>query len=180
MIMIGGAGVISGAIAGGFILGMMESIGLTVLAAYGDAYLPGWIRHLMIFLPSGRRGLMGKPWGCADVDRSNASHGPEPYPSTLRSSSAFSGLSSWAFSSCSVFIALTGRWDFYYTLTSVALLSVAAAGVWLTFYIGRINIGQGAYAPTGAMFRDPDRRQYGVSFWLTRLWQASSARLSRC
>ena len=41
------------------------------------------------------------------------------------------------------FIALTGRWDFYYTLTSVALLSVAAAGVWLTFYIGRINIGQG-------------------------------------
>ncbi len=39
------------------------------------------------------------------------------------------------------FIALTGRWDFYYTLTSVALLSVAAAGVWLTFYIGRINIG---------------------------------------
>ncbi len=47
------------------------------------------------------------------------------------------------------FIALTGRWDFYYTLTSVALLSVAAAGVWLTFYIGRINIGQGAYALTG-------------------------------
>ena len=48
-----------------------------------------------------------------------------------------------------VIINLTGRWDFYYTLTSVALLSVAAAGVWLTFYIGRINIGQGAYALTG-------------------------------
>lgn len=48
-----------------------------------------------------------------------------------------------------VFIIVTGRWDFYYTLTSVALLSVAAAGVWLTFYIGRINIGQGAYALTG-------------------------------
>ncbi|MEY4696768.1 MAG: hypothetical protein RIT14_1196, partial [Pseudomonadota bacterium] len=46
-------------------------------------------------------------------------------------------------------INLTGRWDLYYTLTSVALLSVAAAGVWLTFYIGRINIGQGAYALTG-------------------------------
>ena len=40
MIMIGGAGVISGAIAGGFILGMMESIGLTVLAAYGDDMRP--------------------------------------------------------------------------------------------------------------------------------------------
>ena len=47
------------------------------------------------------------------------------------------------------FIAMTGRWDFYYTLTSVALLSVASAGVWLTFYIGRINIGQGAYALVG-------------------------------
>jgi len=52
-----------------------------------------------------------------------------------------------------VFIALSGRWDFYYTLTSVALLSIGAAGVWLTFYIGRINIGQGAYALVGAMSR---------------------------
>ena len=48
-----------------------------------------------------------------------------------------------------VIIATTGRWDLYYTLTSVALLSVGAAGVWLTFYIGRINIGQGAYALAG-------------------------------
>ena len=46
-------------------------------------------------------------------------------------------------------IAATGRWDLYYTLTSVALLSIASAGVWLTFYIGRINIGQGAYALIG-------------------------------
>ena len=42
-------------------------------------------------------------------------------------------------------IEATGRWDFYFTLTTVALLSIAASGVWLTFYIGRINIGQGAY-----------------------------------
>ncbi len=48
-----------------------------------------------------------------------------------------------------VLIALSGRWDFFYTLTSVALLSIASAGVWLTFYIGRINIGQGAYALVG-------------------------------
>ena len=41
-------------------------------------------------------------------------------------------------------IGTTGRKDFYYTLTSVALLSIASAGVWLTFFIGRINIGQGA------------------------------------
>jgi len=66
-----------------------------------------------------------------------------------------------------VFIGLTGRWDFYYTLTSVALLSVAAAGVWLTFYIGRINIGQGAYALTGGYVSAVLMTQYGVSFWLT-------------
>ncbi len=63
MIMIGGAGVISGAIAGGFILGMMESVGLTVLAAYGDVtYLVIFIT-LMIFLAIRPQGLMGKPWG---------------------------------------------------------------------------------------------------------------------
>jgi branched-chain amino acid transport system permease protein len=66
-----------------------------------------------------------------------------------------------------LFINLTGRWDFYYTLTSVALLSVAAAGVWLTFYIGRINIGQGAYALTGGYVSAVLMTQYGVSFWLT-------------
>ena len=63
MIMIGGAGVISGAIAGGFILGMMESIGLTLLAAYGDVtYLVIFVT-LMIFLAIRPQGLMGKPWG---------------------------------------------------------------------------------------------------------------------
>lgn len=65
------------------------------------------------------------------------------------------------------FISLTGRWDFYYTLTSVALLSVAAAGVWLTFYIGRINIGQGAYALLGGYVSAILITQAGVNFWLT-------------
>ena len=63
MVMIGGAGVISGAIAGGFILGMVESIGLTVLVAYGDiTYLLIFV-SLMIFLSIRPQGLMGKPWG---------------------------------------------------------------------------------------------------------------------
>ena len=63
MVMIGGAGVISGAIAGGFILGMLESIGLTVLVAYGDlTYLVIFV-SLMIFLSIRPQGLMGKPWG---------------------------------------------------------------------------------------------------------------------
>lgn len=66
-----------------------------------------------------------------------------------------------------LFIQMTGRWDFYYTLTSVALLSVAAAGVWLTFYIGRINIGQGAYALVGGYVSAILVTQAGVSFWLT-------------
>lgn len=63
MIMIGGAGVISGAIAGGFILGMMESVGLTVLSAYGDITYLVIFASLMVFLALRPQGLMGKPWG---------------------------------------------------------------------------------------------------------------------
>jgi branched-chain amino acid transport system permease protein len=64
-------------------------------------------------------------------------------------------------------IAASGRTDFFYTLTSVALLSIASAGVWLTFYIGRINIGQGAYALAGGYVSAVLITQYGLSFWLT-------------
>jgi branched-chain amino acid transport system permease protein len=62
-------------------------------------------------------------------------------------------------------IALSGRWDFYYTLTSVALLATASAGVWLTFYIGRINIGQGAFALIGAYTSAILVVKAGWSFW---------------
>lgn len=63
MVMIGGAGVISGAIAGGFILGFLEVIGLAVLSQYGDiTYLLIFV-SLMIFLAIRPQGLMGKPWG---------------------------------------------------------------------------------------------------------------------
>jgi branched-chain amino acid transport system permease protein len=64
-------------------------------------------------------------------------------------------------------IEATGRHDLYYTLTSVALLSIASAGVWVTFYIGRINIGQGAFALMGGYVSAILVVQYGVSFWLT-------------
>jgi branched-chain amino acid transport system permease protein len=64
-------------------------------------------------------------------------------------------------------IVVSGRKDFYYTLSAVALLSMASAGVWLTFYIGRINIGQGAYALTGGYVSAILVMNYGVSFWLT-------------
>jgi branched-chain amino acid transport system permease protein len=66
-----------------------------------------------------------------------------------------------------VFISISGRWDFYYTLTSVALLSTGAAGVWLTFYIGRINIGQGAYALMGGYVSAVLIMKAGFSFWAT-------------
>jgi branched-chain amino acid transport system permease protein len=63
MVMIGGAGVVGGAIAGGFILGMLESVGLTVLHAYGDITYLVIFAALMVFLSIRPNGLMGKPWG---------------------------------------------------------------------------------------------------------------------
>lgn len=74
---------------------------------------------------------------------------------------------------CALFIAVpalisaSGRTDFYFTLTSVAVLSIASAGVWLTFYIGRINIGQGAFALIGAYVSAILVTKAGISFWLS-------------
>ncbi|MDR3470256.1 MAG: branched-chain amino acid ABC transporter permease [Devosia sp.] len=62
---------------------------------------------------------------------------------------------------------VTGRNDLYYTLTLISLLSVASAGVWITFYIGRINIGQAAYALIGGYASAILVVDYGWSFWLT-------------
>jgi branched-chain amino acid transport system permease protein len=64
-------------------------------------------------------------------------------------------------------IRTSGRVDLYYTLTSVALLSIASGGVWLTFYIGRINIGQGAFALVGGYVSALLVTQGGISFWWT-------------
>jgi branched-chain amino acid transport system permease protein len=64
-------------------------------------------------------------------------------------------------------IAATHRTDLYYTLSSVALLSIASAGVWLTFYIGRINIGQGAFSLVGGYVSAILVTAYGFSFWLS-------------
>jgi branched-chain amino acid transport system permease protein len=59
------------------------------------------------------------------------------------------------------------RTDLYYTLSSVALLSIASGGVWLTFYIGRINIGQGAFALVGGYVSAILVSTYGLSFWIS-------------
>ena len=63
MVMIGGAGVVPGAIVGGFILGMVESFGQFYLRAYGDITDLVIFASLMVFLSIRPQGLMGKPWG---------------------------------------------------------------------------------------------------------------------
>ena len=61
MVMLGGAGVVSGAIAGAFVLGFLES--------FGYAYIPGSVTYMLIFagmiifLVFRPQGIMGKPWG---------------------------------------------------------------------------------------------------------------------
>jgi branched-chain amino acid transport system permease protein len=63
MVMIGGAGVVGGAIVGGFALGMLEAVGLSVLHSYGDITYLVIFAALMVFLAIRPNGLMGKPWG---------------------------------------------------------------------------------------------------------------------
>ncbi len=66
-----------------------------------------------------------------------------------------------------LFIEASGQYDLYYTLTLISLLSIASAGVWITFTIGRINIGQAAYALIGGYVSAILVADYGWSFWLT-------------
>ena len=61
MVMIGGAGVVSGAILGGFILGMAESLGYRFFPG-GETYLILFVA-IIAFLAIRPQGLMGKPWG---------------------------------------------------------------------------------------------------------------------
>lgn len=61
MIMIGGAGVISGAIMGGLTLGMLESLGYYYFPG-GEQYLIIFIA-LIVFLSVRPNGLMGKAAG---------------------------------------------------------------------------------------------------------------------
>ncbi len=59
------------------------------------------------------------------------------------------------------------RGDLFYNFTSIALLSIISAGVWLTFFIGRINIGQGAYALAGGYVSAILVVKYNILFWYT-------------
>jgi branched-chain amino acid transport system permease protein len=61
MIMIGGAGVVAGAILGGIVLGFAEAIGYALIPG-SMTYLLIFI-GLIIFLIIRPQGIMGKPWG---------------------------------------------------------------------------------------------------------------------
>jgi len=63
-------------------------------------------------------------------------------------------------------LVLIERNDYLYGITSVAILATISAGVWLTFYMGRINIGQGAYALIGAYSAAVIVTQLNLSFWI--------------
>lgn len=51
-------------------------------------------------------------------------------------------------------------------LTTALALSVISAGVWLMFYIGRIHIGQGAFALLGQYAAAIAITKLGLSFWV--------------
>ena len=62
---------------------------------------------------------------------------------------------------------LSKNWYVMGNLTNVALLSLISLGVWLTFYMGRINIGQGAFALIGGYAAAYCVSKLGLSFWLS-------------
>ena len=65
------------------------------------------------------------------------------------------------------FVIYYERNDLLYGFTSVAILAMISSGVWLTFYMGRINIGQGAYALLGAYISAILITDLGLSFWIS-------------
>lgn len=60
----------------------------------------------------------------------------------------------------------TGKNYYLGVITTASALAVISAGVWLIFYIGRINIGQGAFALIGGYAAAIAVSKLGWSFWL--------------
>ena len=54
-------------------------------------------------------------------------------------------------------------------LTTASVLSLISAGVWLMFYIGRINMGQGGFALVGGYAAAILMSKLGLSFWVSIL-----------
>jgi branched-chain amino acid transport system permease protein len=51
-------------------------------------------------------------------------------------------------------------------VSTISVLALISLGVWITFSIGRINMGQGAFALIGGYTTAILSTHYGVSFWL--------------
>src|SRR5215475_12573129 len=71
-----------------------------------------------------------------------------------------------------VYLVLFPAWfaNSFYALRIVSIasvLGVISLGVWVTFAIGRINLGQGAFALIGGYTVAILSTRYGLSFWLT-------------
>ena len=60
-------------------------------------------------------------------------------------------------------------------LTTASVLSLISGGVWLTFYIGRINLGQGAFALVGGYTAAILVSKAGFSFWTAILGAAAAS-----
>ena len=75
-------------------------------------------------------------------------------------------------------VLLGGRPYLIGVLTTVSALSVIAAGVWLTFYIGRIHIGQGAFALLGGYAAAVAITKLGLSFWIAMPLAGATAALA--
>ncbi|NLL36547.1 MAG: branched-chain amino acid ABC transporter permease [Fretibacterium sp.] len=62
-------------------------------------------------------------------------------------------------------LAFKSKTYFLGVLTTASVLSVISAGVWLIFYIGRINMGQGGFALVGGYASAILISRLGCSFW---------------
>ncbi len=154
MIMLGGAGVIAGAILGGLTLGFAEAIGY-------EAF-PGSVTYLIIFIGL-ILFLIIRPAGDPGQARSADPCGGTPsLPSACAAARVFPGDSvrlSRLRPMCSA------------CLTNAAIAAVVSSGVWLTFAIGRINIAQGAFCMIGG---------YVTAILTTRYGRVRSGCACRC
>lgn len=71
-----------------------------------------------------------------------------------------------AFLYAAVPLVFSGRAYWLNVMTNASLLAFASLGVWITFAIGRVNIGQGAFALLGGYTTAILSTVSGLSFWL--------------
>ena len=151
MVMIGGAGVVGGAIAGGFILGMLEVGRPHGAARLRRHHLSRDLRRAHDLPRHPPERADGQAVGLSD-DAARQARRRRGFPARRLSCS-----SRWCIA------AYRPPGPLLHADLGRAPRRSPAAGVWLTFYIGRINIGQGAYALVGGYVSAILVTTYGVS-----------------